>query len=43
MDWLWKELKGDLAANRQYKNISEAVDFDYPEQWVPKLIDNKAL
>jgi hypothetical protein len=29
---LWKELKGELAANRQFKNIAEAVD--YAEQWV---------
>jgi hypothetical protein len=27
MDQLWKELKGGLAANRQYKNIDEAVDY----------------
>jgi hypothetical protein len=23
MDQLWKEFKGDLAANRQFKNIDE--------------------
>jgi len=27
MDQLWKELKDDLAANRQFKNIDEAVDY----------------
>jgi len=32
MDWLWKESKGDLAANRQFKNINETVDFDFAEQ-----------
>ncbi|MGH9753753.1 MAG: transposase [Blastocatellia bacterium] len=41
MDQLWKELKGDLAANRQFKNIAEAVD--YAEQWVLNLTDNQAL
>jgi hypothetical protein len=38
---LWKELKGELAANRQFKNIAEAVD--YAEQWVLHLTDNQAL
>ena len=41
MDQLWKELKDDLAANRQFKNIDEAVD--YAEQWVLNLTDNQAL
>jgi transposase len=41
MDQLWKELKGDLAANRQFRNISEAVD--YAEQWVLNLTNNQAL
>ena len=41
MDQLWKELKDDLAANRQFKNIDEAVD--YAEQWVLKLTNNQAL
>jgi hypothetical protein len=41
LDQLWKELKGDLAANRQFRNISEAVD--YAEQWILKLTDSKAL
>ena len=41
MDQLWKELKGDLAANRQFRNIAETVD--YAEQWVLKLTDNQAL
>jgi hypothetical protein len=27
MDQLWKELKDDLAANRQFKNIDEAIDY----------------
>ena len=39
MDQLWKELKGDLAANRQFKNIDEAVD--YAKQWVLKLANNQ--
>jgi hypothetical protein len=41
MDQLWKELRGDLAANRQFRNIAEAVD--YAEQWILKLTDNQAL
>ena len=41
MDQLWKELKGDLAANRQFRNIAEAVD--YAEQWVLNLTNNQAL
>jgi len=41
VDQLWKELKGDLAANRQFRNIGEAVG--YAEQWVLKLTDNQAL
>jgi DDE superfamily endonuclease len=41
MDQLWKELKGDLAANRQFRNIAETVD--YAEQWVLNLTDNQAL
>jgi hypothetical protein len=41
MDQPWKELKGDLAANRQFRNIAEAVD--YAERWVLKLTDNQAL
>jgi transposase len=41
MDQLWKELKGDLAANRQFKNIDATVD--YAEQWVLNLTDNQAL
>jgi hypothetical protein len=32
MGQLWKELKGDLAADRLFKNIAEAVY--YAEQWV---------
>jgi hypothetical protein len=27
MDQLWKELKDDLAANRQFKSIDEAVNY----------------
>jgi hypothetical protein len=38
MDQLWKELKDDLAAKGQFKNIDEAVD--YAEQWVLKLANN---
>jgi DDE superfamily endonuclease len=41
MDQLWKELKGDLAASRQFRDIAETVD--YAEQWVLKLTDNHAL
>jgi len=41
MDQLLKELKGDRAANRQFKNIAEAID--YAEQWVLHLTDNQAL
>src|SRR5262249_4254389 len=41
MDQLWKELKGDLAADRQFRNIDEAVD--YAEQWVLRLTNNQAL
>ena len=41
MDQLWKEFKGDLATNRQFRNIAEAVD--YAEQWVLNLTGNQAL
>jgi hypothetical protein len=41
MDQLWKELKGDLAANSRFRNIAKAVD--YAEQWVLKLTDSQAL
>ena len=41
MDQLLKELKGDRAANRQFKNIAEAID--YAEQWVLHRTDNQAL
>jgi hypothetical protein len=41
MDQRWKELKGDLAANRQFKNIGEAVD--YAVQFALHLTDNQAL
>jgi DDE superfamily endonuclease len=41
MNQLWKELKDDLAANRQFRNIDEAVD--NAEQWVLKLANNQAL
>lgn len=41
MDQLWKELKSDLAANRQFKNIDEAID--YAEQWILKFSSNQAL
>jgi len=27
IDQLWKQLKGDLAANRQFENIAEAIDY----------------
>ena len=41
MHQLWKELKDDLASNRQFWNIAETVD--YPEQWVLNLTDKQAL
>lgn len=41
MDQIWKELKGKLAANRQFQNIDEAVD--YAEQWVLKLSNSETL
>jgi DDE superfamily endonuclease len=41
MGQLWKELKGDLAANRQFKNIDDAVD--YAEQWILRLTNNQPL
>jgi transposase len=41
MDQLWKELKSDLAANRQFKSIDEAID--YAEQWVLKLSSSQVL
>ena len=41
MDQLWKEFEGDLAANRQFKNIDEAVD--YAEQWILRLTNNQPL
>jgi hypothetical protein len=41
MDQLWKELKSDLAANGQFKNIDEAVD--YAEQWILRPANNQPL
>lgn len=41
MDQLWKELKGDLAANRQFKNIDEAAE--YAEAWILGLTPMQAL
>lgn len=41
MDQLWKELKGDLAANRQFKNIDEAAG--YAESWILRLSARQAL
>jgi len=41
MDQLRREFKGDLAANRQFKNIDEAVD--YAEQWILRLTNSQAL
>lgn len=35
MDQLWKELKQDIAANRQYATIDEAAD--YAEAWIKHL------
>jgi transposase len=41
MDQLWKELKGDLAANRQFKDIEEAAD--HAENWILALSPRQAL
>ena len=41
MDQLWKELKGDLAANRQFKTIDQAAD--YAETWVLAWSPRQAL
>jgi hypothetical protein len=41
MDQLRKEFKGDLAANRQFKNIDEAVD--YAHQWILRPANNQPL
>jgi transposase len=41
MDQLWKELKGDLAANRQFETIDEAAD--YAETWILALSPREAL
>jgi transposase len=41
MDQLWKELKGDLAANRQFKDIDESAD--YAENWILALSPREAL
>lgn len=35
MDQLWKEVKKDIAANRQYTTIDEAAD--YAEAWIQHL------
>ncbi len=35
MDQLWKEVKKDTAANRQYATIDEAAD--YAEAWIKHL------
>jgi hypothetical protein len=40
MDQLWKEFKGELAANRQFKNIDEAVD--YAEQWILRALSQES-
>jgi len=41
MDQLWKELKGDLAANRQFRTIDECAK--YAENWILKLSNRQAL
>jgi len=41
MDQLWKELKGDLAANRQFKTIDQAAD--YAQNWILALSPRQAL
>jgi hypothetical protein len=41
MDHLWRELKDDISANYQFKNIDEHADF--AEQWVLSLSKSEAL
>jgi hypothetical protein len=41
MDQLRKELKADFAANRQFKNIDEAVG--YARQWILRFTNNQPL
>lgn len=41
MDQLWKEMKGDIAANRQFKSIDEAAE--YAENWILGLSNRQAL
>ncbi|MDB6121167.1 MAG: integrase, partial [Pedosphaera sp.] len=40
-DQLWKELKKDIAANRQYSTIDEAAD--YAEAWIKHLTPCQAF
>jgi len=41
MDQLWKELKGKISANRQYRTIDQQAD--YAENWVLGLRPQEAL
>jgi transposase len=41
MDQLWKELKDDLAANRQFKTIDQAAD--YAQTWILAWSPREAL
>lgn len=41
MDQLWKEVKKDTAANRQYATIDEAAD--YAEAWIKHLTQGRSF
>jgi hypothetical protein len=41
MDHLWRELKGKIAANRQFANIDQAAN--HAEKWVLDLTKTHAL
>lgn len=41
MDQLWKGLKKDISANRQYTDVDEQAD--YAEQWILALSNRRAL
>ena len=41
MDQLWKEMKGNISANRQFSSIDEHAD--YAEHWLLSLTNKEAL
>ena len=41
MDQLWRELKGEISANYQYRDIDEHARF--AEEWIQSLTKTEAL